>query len=297
MENIIGLGAVGCGIAKEFSEYPEYEVYYIDARIDQENSYSLGKHTTIEEYEEAVSSTEVKKLFAKIQKQSHCMFVLGGGENISGATLRILREVSDSPITILYICPDGSTASSSELWNHKITMGILQQYARSGLFRRMFLISREMVEERLGDIPISLYEKSVHELVASTVSLVNYFDHVEPVMSNRSVPTDISRIATFATSPDIEGGSYVYLYDLKGVNNIHYYYGIPMGKLENDTSIRRSIKQEIKTARTSNPGVDISFSIYGTTFTDPVSIICAYSPIIQEEPERSLPDGVSLPEV
>ena len=55
MDVIIGLGTAGCAIADEFSQYPQYEVFKIDAGLEKApNHFSLPQGLDHEGYEKSV---------------------------------------------------------------------------------------------------------------------------------------------------------------------------------------------------------------------------------------------------
>ena len=81
MITVIGLGQAGCGIADKLSRYPQYKIYMIDVGIEEaENTYSIEKQSSVEEYEEKCPS--LGEFF----------------ENVEGDVLRGLRRyISDIP--------------------------------------------------------------------------------------------------------------------------------------------------------------------------------------------------------
>ena len=90
METIIGLGNAGCNITKFFSQYPQYNCYYIDSEgREEENFLKIPKRTSHEKYE---SSFPVRKAeqFLKAAK-APTLLVIGGSGTISGCSLRLLE--------------------------------------------------------------------------------------------------------------------------------------------------------------------------------------------------------------
>ena len=106
MDKVIGLGKLGCAIAEELTAYPEYRIYKIDGDIDERGSLSIGEHGDMASFEANVDSDEVSVYLRSIKKGDEVLFVLQGGEPISGATLKILETIKDVNLNVLYICPD-----------------------------------------------------------------------------------------------------------------------------------------------------------------------------------------------
>lgn len=280
MEKIIGLGKTGCGIAEEFSRYPEYRIYKIgDPRTGDRGSLDIEPLSDIEEYESAVDSVEINAYLRSVKAGDEILFIVGGGDPTSGMALAVLEQIRDANISVLYVAPDREVANTTQKRDDKIVFNILQQYTRSGLFERMFLVDRATVEDVVGDVSIKEYDKSVYHFIASTVAMVNYYDHTDPVLSNKVPPGDISRIGTFGISSLDPDADIKYLFPLKGEQDAHHYYGIPHDELEENSSLMREIKTQTK--KFTKEGVNTSFSVYSTTFDTTMVLLTFFSKDIQ----------------
>ena len=125
--NVIGLGNTGCNIAREFENYPQYNVYYIDTEPRQsKNSYLMSKYDHPEKYE-----ANCPDLTHFLPKQGEMLFILGGSGDITGASLRILHAARHCDITVLYIKADQGLLSTVGQLQQRATFHILQEYARS----------------------------------------------------------------------------------------------------------------------------------------------------------------------
>ena len=167
--NFIGLGKGGCAIADLFSQYPEYKVLKIDAGLKGKNCFGIPVCKTIEEYEEKVPTF---KQLSKLKGET--IFALCGGGNISGATLRILEQIKQTKITLIYIRPDPALISNEIATKDRVIFNILQEYARSGLLERMIIISNPQVEELLGGLSVLEYYDSLNKVIVSTIHMINY---------------------------------------------------------------------------------------------------------------------------
>ena len=103
MGTIVGLGQAGCNVAKLFSQYPQYETFYIDSEArEEENFLKITKQDNHELYD---AKTRLKKaFFDKIR--GPVVFVLGGSGDVSGACLRVLEKMKNLDLYVLYIKPD-----------------------------------------------------------------------------------------------------------------------------------------------------------------------------------------------
>ncbi|MCS5551657.1 MAG: hypothetical protein NZ811_09100 [Gammaproteobacteria bacterium] len=280
MDKVIGLGKTGCAIAEQLSEHPEYRIYKIGSEIEERGSLSLGCHPDPASYEESLDQEEVSIYLRSIKKKDEVLLVLEGGDPVTGATLKILETIKDSKLNVLYVCPDRLMSSEIQKTSDKISFNVLQEYARSGVFEKIFLIDRNAVENLVGDVSIQEYEHSISNLISHVVAMINYFNHTEPVLANKIEPHNISRLATFGVSSLDEDNKEVnLLFPLEDVRDIHFFYGIPESDLNEDPSLTKKIKNHAKSYK--KEGVSSSFSVYATKF-DNIMVLCsAYSSKIQ----------------
>ena len=144
METIIGLGKAGCAVAREFAKYPQYEVYLIDTTPSSEdNFFHLTPQKSHEGYETNCPSFE--EFFKDIDNS--CLFVVGGGSKISGASLAVLSHLREHETSVLYLHPDEDELIGTTLLQHNVVFGVLQEYTRSSLFKRMYIVQKSKIEE------------------------------------------------------------------------------------------------------------------------------------------------------
>lgn len=275
MDKIIGIGNVGCRIAEQFAEHPEYRIYRIGTGLLNRADLCIKECHNMQHYEEELDKREVSAYLRGIDKGSEVLVILQGGDPVAGIILSVLEEIKEADISLLYVLPEESLLAMEQERDHKISLGVLQQYARSGLFERMYLVDRPRVEEILGDISIEKYEKSINNFISYMVVMINYFNHTQPIISTRADPAPISRIATFAVGSLEEDSTPQYLCRLPSKQEEHFYYGIPQTEISQDTTLMRKIKEQVR--RLSGSEFTTTFSVYPTTFDDPMIISLSYS--------------------
>ena len=275
MDKVIGIGSAGCAIAEEFTEHPEYRVYKIAPGLDSRADLSIPECKNMQEYEERLDKSAVATYLRGIDSDSEVLVILQGGDPVAGIILSVLEEVKTSAISLLYIIPETGLLAMEQERDHKITLGVLQQYARSGLFTMMYLVDRPRVEEILGDIPIDRYEKSVNNFISYMAVMINYFNHTDPIISTKIDPAAISRIATFSIGSLEPDAAPQYLSSLPSKQEEHFYYGIPEAQISEDTTLMRKIKEQVRNL--SADEFSTTFSVYSTTFDSPMIISLSYS--------------------
>ena len=280
MDKVIGLGRLGCAVAEELSTHPEYRIYKIDSLVDERASLSLGSFATMDEYENKLDQNEIDIYLRSIRADDGVLLIVEGGDPVSGAALKLLECIKDSRIHVLYICPERDMISQTSKRDDKIAFNVFQEYARSGVFERLFLVSKNNVENLMGDVPVQDYEKSIGNFISYVVAMINYFNHTDPKISNRIESLPYCRIATYGVSSLDETNEDTHLlFPLDEVTDIHFYYGIPAQDVEQDASLMKKIKNHVK--RYASSGQSVSFSVYETSF-DQLMVLCtAFSYHIQ----------------
>lgn len=281
MDKVIGLGRMGCAVAEELSAHPEYRIYKIDAQTSERVSLSLGVFPSMDEYESRIDQDEIAIYLRSIKDEDDVLLIVEGGDPVSGATLKVLECIKSSRINVLYICPEREMISQTSKRDDKIAFNIFQEYARSGVFERLFLVQKNHVENLMGDVSVQDYEKSIANFISYVVAMINYFNHTPPKISNRIESLPYCRIATYGVSSlDGDNEDTHLLFPLDEVTDLHFYYGIPAQDVEADATLMKKIKNHVKQYASS--GQSVSFSVYETSFEQLMVLCTAFSYHIQK---------------
>ena len=293
METIIGLGQVGCNIADEFAKYDQYEVYKIDAGDHDEGVdwswasydvegeinnhqkkgvYKLPRQQSPEEYEKLCPN--MNNFFKEVK--GPILFIVGGSATIAGASLKILESVKSQEVSVLYIRPEIELLSQIKSVHEWVMFNILQEYARSGLFKRIYLVSNSEVEKHLGEVPVIGYYERLNEMIVSTFHMMNVYNHNKAVVSNFSAPDDINRISTIGIANGEDGEKKLF-YPLDKIEELRYYYAINKKKLEEKGDLFKKIKEQIKS------DVKTSYGIFATNYEQDYVYTVAHTSEIQRQ--------------
>jgi len=280
LDKVIGLGKLGCSIAEELTNYPEYRIYKIDSDIEERGSLSIGSCEDMSAYEADVDYDEVALYLRSVNPDDQVLLVTEGGDPISGAILKILETIKESKLSVLYVCPDRQMISETQKRDDKIAFNVLQEYSRSGMFENIFLVKKTKVEDLAGHVPISEYEKTISYFISYVVAMINFFNHTAPVLANPIKPPGIARIVTYGVSSLTEGEKEInLLFPLQEVKDIHFFYGVPKTDLAEDASLVKRIKEHVKSYKSEE--VSTSFSVYETTLDSMMVLCIAYSQRVQ----------------
>jgi hypothetical protein len=258
METIIGLGNAGCNTAEKFTQYPQYDVHYIDSTPRKyKNFIKVDFQTSIEDYESKYTPLDFSKISG-----STCLIV-GGSGIISGAALRILDQLKHLPLCVLYIRPDLDVLTETAQKRERAVFGILQQYARSSLLEKIYIIDNVKIDEAIGEVSIKNYWNVVNDTIVYTIHMVNVFNNTKPEMTTFSSMADTVRIATFGVL-DLDSGEEKLFFDLQSPREKLYYYAINKKLLEAESNLFKKITNQIKSRAENN--VRSSYAIYSTEY-------------------------------
>ena len=276
MKTIIGLGKAGCNIAESFSQYPQYKIYKIDKDLEEsKNCFSFPKCKTLEEYESKCPS--FKKFFRYVKGE--VLFITSCGK-ISAATLRILEQLRHKcKISILYVRPDRTLLSDLKLKNDNLIFGVLQEYARSSLFERIYLVDNVRLSEIVGDVPLREVYSRINQLISSTMHMINVFKNSDSELETFDEIVDTARISTFSLL-SYETGEEKMFFDLDIPRDKCYYYGVPEEMLKTDGTLMKNISQQLKILKQYDK-IKVSYGVYSTNYDVPYIYGLLSSSVVQ----------------
>jgi len=276
MDTIIGLGRAGCAIADKFAEYPQYKTYKLDVGLKRtKTTFPLKEYKKIEDYEEKLPS--LKTFFKDVG--GDVLFVVAGGGKVSSASLVILEHLKRHKINILYIKPEMSILNEQQKKLERLSFHVFQEFTRSGLFERMYIVSNEKIEQTLGGISIKNYDEKINEMIVSTLHMINVYAH-NKTLTNTFCELPIgTRISTIGMS-DLEKNEDHMFFSLDNVSDIVYYYAYNSKKLEEDNTLFKKIKDSIKDK--TKEGVRVTYGIFETDYEQDYIYCVNHSSVIQE---------------
>jgi hypothetical protein len=280
VDTIIGLGSAGCNIADEFAKYSQYEVFKIDVGLRGERSFNFPERAGHEEYEQSCPS--MKEFFKDVSGE--VLFIVSGSGYIAGATLRVLYQIRHCKIYVLYIQPDVELLSNMRRMQERVTCGVLQEYARSAVLEKIYLISNCELENILGDVPVVEYNDKLNELIVSTIHMYNVFRNNKSIDTTFAPLLPSARIATFGIF-DVDKGEEKMFFPLDIVREKRYYYGINEQTLKTDGQLFKKIKD--RTKEQNKEMAKASYSIFSTDYEQNYGYIICHTSKIQLDTLRN----------
>jgi len=276
VDTIIGLGNAGCNIVDKFAKFPQYLTYKLDVGLKRtKTTFPMKDHQKIEDYEEKVPS--LKTFFKDVT--GDILFVVGGSGKISSASLSILQYLKKHKINILYIKPEMSLLNDTQAQLEKLVYSVLQEYTRSGVFERMYIISNEEVAQVVGDLSVKNYHEKINETIVSTIHMINIYKNNDSVMDTFCDLPVGTRITTIGMS-DLEKNEDNMFFSLDNVTDIVYYYTHNKDKLESDFELMSKIKRAVSNKKEED--VRVTYGIFETNYDQDYIYCLNHSSMIQK---------------
>jgi len=269
--NIIGLGNCGCNIAQLFAQYPQYNLYLFDSE-ERKDGYIIPPQNTIEEYENNFPEEKVRQALQNFYGDA--LLILSSAGKIAGATLRLASLLHNPTVALVLEDPQILTAHSAA--RERCIAGVLQEYARSGCFKKIILIRNSTLAELLGGIPIAKYHEFINKYIVNCLHMINIFEHTRPIIGNWSEPVESARIWTFGTTP-FEPLSHSGVFEIAHARQIDFYFGIPQIQLESDGALLGKIKKSLQ-----KTGQHATYRVYSTQYDEPIIYFMASTNLIQD---------------
>lgn len=258
--DIIGLGEAGCNLADCFKKYPQYTIYKIDVGLEGDKCFNVEKQRSPEDYES--NAPNLKSFFSSIGQE--VTLIVGGAGYISAMSLATLEQIKSKKISILYVCPNHKSLTGKKKLLERATVGILQQYARSGLVDNISLVSNEKVAAIVGNLPVIGYYNKINDLIASAFHFINVFKrskHVYGIVEEREEVCRISTIGLLDTDTSEEK----MFYDLDLVREKSYFYALKKETLLNESNMIAKLEGQVEEKK-KEWLTKISYRLYSTEY-------------------------------
>jgi hypothetical protein len=160
-----------------------------------------------------------------------------------------------------------------------LTFNVFQEYARSGIFKNIFLVNNEDVAQIIGDVPILEFYNKINLVIHN--SLINYLksELQNPLIDNSTPPKEISRIVTFGVY-DLENDVERLFFPLDFIDDKCYNFAIKEDDLKSNGRLFKLIKDRMKQKLVGN--TKVSYKIFSTNFEQNYCYVIAYSRKVQE---------------
>ena len=157
----------------------------------------------------------------------------------------------------------------------RLVFGVLQEYARSGVFDDIYIISNPDLDSVLGGAPIIGYHDKLNEIFSSTFHMINVFINTKPVIGKLEKPKETHRIVTIGIF-DAKKDKEKMFFSLDNPREKCYIYGISEKKLKTDINLFKKIKEQVKSKVKED--LNITYAIFSTDYEYDLGYIIERTP-------------------
>ena len=277
MNNILALGNAACNIVRSLEEYSAYNIYRIQNEGKKsKNTFIIPDLDTAEEYENLKILSKIP--FLKNIKDNVTFFVCGSSRS-SAFSLKLLESLHKRKvkIKIVYFYTDMEFSGEQQAKQERVVRNVLQEYARSGLFENITLVSNKVLENFVDTINVFEYYDQINNIFCSSFHMIEVFKNTKPVMSTFSKLRDSCRVRTIGVS-NLTCDDKVF-FPFKQEVEVLYYLGINENKLRTQGNFFRELTENIKGRMTDE--TKAYFGIYPTQYETDYIYVEYFSPKIQ----------------
>ena len=266
----IGLGNAGINICRKLENLGKYKTITLD------EGKGLPKCETHEEYESSVPKLGNK---LRLGKEEDIWFIVCGASKVSGSTLKILEQIKDREIKVLYIVPDPFFLSKTQKLQHKVVFNVLQEYARSGMLHSLWLFDNKIISSIVGEGALGSYYDNANAAIANFLANYKWFKNTQPIMGNLHEPKEISRICTVSIG-EIEKNKENLYFLLDNITESCYYYSISEEDKKNNKNFLTNVKKHVIIDKEKN--IESSFGLWENSSNFSYFYSVKYTHFIQE---------------
>ena len=279
MQTVIGLGKAGCNVADHLSQYSQYQIKKIDVGLKKtKTTFGLKHQSGPELYEQNSLPKGINNFLEGVMSET--LFITSCGA-VSGASLKILQKIrKKTKIKVMYIVPQRDDLSGEKLLQNNLLFNVFQEYARSDLLDRVFLVDNSNLSGIIGPVPIMKFWDSINHLIATTYHMLNVFQNTQPIMTTQTKRINTARVSTFGLL-DSENNQEKMFFNLDIPREKCYYYGVPKKQLEEDPNLMEVIRKNLK-CNVEHEKMKTTYSVYSTDYNKIISYCEKSSTLIQQ---------------
>jgi hypothetical protein len=180
----------------------------------------------------------------------------------------------------MYIIPQEDDLVGEKLLQNRLLFNVFQEYARSNLLDRVFLVDNSRLSDIMGPVPIMKFWDSINHLVATTYHMINVYQNTQPIMTTQTKRINTARISTIGLLNSANNSEKMF-FSLDIPREKSYYYGVPKKQLEEDPNLMEVIRGNLK-SNIEHDKMKTTYSVHSTDYNEIISYCEKSSTLIQQ---------------
>jgi len=268
--HVIGLGTCGEKICTIISKYKKIKTSVL------KGGKGLPLCETHEEYEDNVPKLGNK---LRLGKEKDVWVIVSGASTCSGAILRVLEQIKDRKVKVVYIRPESFFLSEIKRKQHRLTYGVLQEYARSGMIHSLWLFDNKQVGDIVGEGTLQNYYEHINEAIANVLMNILWFKQSKPIMGSFHEPKEISRICAVSVG-NVKSHSEKSYFRLDNATETCYLYSVSKADIKENKNLVPKIRTIILNEQETKQA---TFGVWENTYEHSFFYSIKFTHFIQEE--------------
>lgn len=227
----------------------ELDSYFKKRGFEYKNEL-ISLDTSINEPESIETHFESYQPSLQVDDSNQLWAILVAGNAINFGSLSVLEKFDKKLINVVYIIPDMVYKTDFAKKTHKIVYNVLQEYARSGKFRKISIFDLVEIEKELDNLNFENDNDLVLDII-SYVLITDYdLDQIKPIKTTVKEVDEAVRIQSYGLL-NIETNKEKKMFDIKYPREVVYRYIVGKDKIK-EPLFRKNILNFLKTQGTEN---------------------------------------------
>lgn len=282
---IIGIGDIACEIVEKFSSYKNHK-YIVkistskQPKIKKCKNILFPKFKEPEEYENACPN--ISKFINR--KEKTIKVFIDGKDTLALSSLQILHQIDKKQDTeVIYLCPDMLFLGIQTQQIHNLVFNVLQEYARSGMFKSLCLISYENIEKIAQKMHLSFFDNIFPEIVGGTIYTIDQLKSINSIYDNFVLFPAACRIKTLSII-NPENLIHQNFFDLDNISDVVYYFSYNESQFKTNKNLVFDVREIMKN-KLKNNHQRVYYGIFASEYNEPFICCEYYTSLIQQSPE------------
>ena len=260
MRSIVSIGESALLFAEFLASYPEYNTYTIG---HSGSEFKVPIFSDPERYDEPING--LRRYLSTVSDEVTC--VISGGETVSLTSLKVLEQLKDKKVDIVYLQPKLDLLNQSATMAHNLVHGVTQEMVRSKVFNRWYLFDLDLIKSVTPNVVLTEMKKSIAASAARHYHTFNWLcsqDNLFGIDEESSQNAVISSISYC----DFDLTTVTDLGKLLFIREQEVFYGISEQKVKTDTELYDKVVKSFSGFKKED--VRTSFKVFSVPYEEDI---------------------------
>ena len=157
---------------------------------------------------------------------------------------------------------------------------MFQEYARSDLFKRVYLLDNQKISDIMGPVPIMKHWDSLNNLIVSTYHMINVLQNTEALLKSSNQVPATAKIKTLSVV-NLEEKKEEVFYDLEYPRAKNFYFALSEEYMKDNKELLSEVRGYVADQQTEK--CDTAYAIYKTDYEQNYVYGIHHATFVQEQ--------------